>query len=126
MDRNRIESILREKGYEDFKWISGSEVVVAQWPRFKCLYGCSSYGKKGACPPSVPAVAECREFFGEYEHIAVIHFQKKLDKPDDRRPYSRKVNAGLLKLQQAALVQAPPRGCLGWMSLQRSANRAFR
>jgi predicted metal-binding protein len=45
----------------------------------KCIYGCSSYGQKGSCPPSVPSVAECREFFSEYEHIAVIHFQKKVN-----------------------------------------------
>ena len=51
MDRAKIESIMRENGYSDFKWISGKDVVVSQWPRFKCTYGGSSYGKKGSCPP---------------------------------------------------------------------------
>ena len=35
MDRAKIESIIRENGYDDFKWISGKDVVVSQWPRFK-------------------------------------------------------------------------------------------
>ena len=47
MERLKIESIMRENGYDDFKWISGKDVVVCQWPRFKCMFGCSSYGKKG-------------------------------------------------------------------------------
>jgi predicted metal-binding protein len=62
MDRAKIESIMRENGYDDFKWISGKDVVVSQWPRFKCMYGCSSYGKKGSCPPSVPSVASAESF----------------------------------------------------------------
>ena len=107
MDRAKIESIIRENGYDDFKWISGKDVVVSQWPRFKCMYGCSSYGKKGSCPPSVPSVAECREFFSEYEHIAVIHFQKKLNKPEDRKEFSQKTNAKLLKLERAAFPGRP-------------------
>ena len=46
MDRAKIESIIRENGYDDFKWISGEDVVVSQWPRFKRTHGCSSYGKR--------------------------------------------------------------------------------
>lgn len=61
MGRTQIETIIRENGYDDFKWISGKDVVVSQWPRSKCMYGCSSNGKKGSCPSSWPSVAECRE-----------------------------------------------------------------
>lgn len=102
--REKIELIIRENGYNDFKWISGSDVVVSQWPRFKCMFGCSNYGKTGACPPSVPSIAECREFFSEYENIAVIHIQKKLDKPKSRKEWSRKTNLHLLKLEKATFL----------------------
>jgi predicted metal-binding protein len=115
MGRAKIESIIRENGYDDFKWISGKDVVVSQWPRFKCMYGCSSYGKKGSCPPSVPSVAECREFFGEYEHIAIIHFQKKLNKPEDRKGFSRKTNAKLLKLERATFLAGHQKAFLLFM-----------
>ena len=71
MDLNKIESIIRENGYEDFRWISGEDVVVCQWPRFKCMFGCSTYGKKGTCPPSVPSIEDCREFFNEFLEIIV-------------------------------------------------------
>ena len=104
MDHGKIESAIRENGYDDFKWVSGKDVVVSQWPRFKCTFGCSSYGKKGTCPPSVPSIEECQRFFGEYEEIAVIHLKKKLDDPEDRKEWSRKNNLNLLTLERAAFL----------------------
>ncbi|MFH1843642.1 MAG: DUF2284 domain-containing protein [bacterium] len=71
MDREIIESILRENGYDHFKWTSGEE---------------------------------CREFFREYQHIAAIHLEQKLEKPEDRQDWSRKTNIKLLKLEKAAFL----------------------
>jgi predicted metal-binding protein len=104
MDRKRVESIIHENGYNDFKWVSGSEVVVSQWPRFKCMFGCPTYGKKGNCPPSVPSIPECREFFSEYENIVVIRIQKKLGKPEQLKEWSRETNLHLLELEKAVLL----------------------
>lgn len=104
MNRKKIELIIGENGHNDFKWISGSDVVVSQWTRFKCMFGCSTYGKIGACPPSVPSIAECREFFSEYENIAVLHIQKKCDDPEHRKEWSRKTNLHLLKLEKTAFL----------------------
>ena len=41
----RLETIIHEHGYEDFKWFDPQKVVVAQWVRMKCEYGCPSYGR---------------------------------------------------------------------------------
>jgi predicted metal-binding protein len=104
MSFKKIESILRDNGYKDFKWISGKDVVVSQWVRFKCMFGCDSYGKKGSCPPSVPSIQECREFFNEYKKIAVIHIRKKVAHPEDRKEWSRKTNLKLLKLEKTVFL----------------------
>ncbi len=32
----------------------------------KCKFGCSEYGRGGACPPATPSVAACKDFFNEY------------------------------------------------------------
>ncbi len=104
VDRKHIESIIRGNGYNDFKWIAGSDVLVSQWPRFKCIFGCSTYSKKGACPPSVPSIAECRDFFSEYKSIVVIHIQKQLDNLEQRKEWSRQTNLHLLKLEKAAFL----------------------
>ncbi len=38
MDRAKMESIIRENGYDDFKWISGKDVVFSIWDLFKCFF----------------------------------------------------------------------------------------
>jgi len=68
--------------------------------RFKCQFGCSSYGKKGSCPPQVPSVEECRSFFSEYEDAVVFHFAKTVDRPEDRVPWSRQLEKELVGLER--------------------------
>jgi predicted metal-binding protein len=104
IDKMAIESIARTHGFEDFRWISGSDVQVRQWVRFKCMFGCGSFGKKGGCPPAVPSISECRELFTEYEHILVLHIAVKLDDPNDRREWSRKKNLSLLPIEREAFL----------------------
>jgi predicted metal-binding protein len=103
-NRETIENIANENGFADFAWISGNDVQVYQWVRFKCMFGCDSYGKKGGCPPAVPTIAQCREFFLEYDHILILHLAAQLDQPDDRREWSRKKNLELLPLERAAFL----------------------
>ncbi len=61
-DIERLEAILHQHGYEDFKWFDPKQVVVAQWVRMKCEFGCPSYGKIASCPPNTPSVEECKHF----------------------------------------------------------------
>lgn len=84
--------------------IKAKEIVVSNWVRFKCRFGCLSYGKKGTCPPNVPSIEECREFLLEYEEAAVFHFRKRVDKPEDRVPWSREVNNRLLELEREVFL----------------------
>jgi predicted metal-binding protein len=65
MNKEQIESYLQEYGFSDFKWIAPKDIVIAQWVRVKCEFGCSDYGL-GTCPPNTPTVQECRVFFKEY------------------------------------------------------------
>ncbi len=104
VDRNELEALLRGRGYLDFRWIDPKKIVVAQWVRVKCMFGCSSFGRDGTCPPNTPSVAECRLFFDEYDLAAVIRFTKRVDRPEDRGPWSRKVNADLLNLERAVFL----------------------
>jgi predicted metal-binding protein len=61
-----LETLFSDHYFSDFKWIDPKEIVVAQWVRMKCLFGCSEYGQNASCPPNVPSVLECRQFFSEY------------------------------------------------------------
>ena len=80
-DRKRLEKLFRQQGFGDFKWIAPERVVVAEWVRMKCIFGCWLYGKNATCPPNTPAVDECRRFFGAYREGAVFHFEKSVSRP---------------------------------------------
>ena len=103
-DIHKIEELARQFGAEECKWTSGEDVQVGQWVRFKCMFGCESYGKKGGCPPAVPSVSECRTLFSEYEHILVMRLSTRLDDPKDRKTWCHKKNARLLKLEREVFL----------------------
>ncbi len=98
-DDINLDEILKERGF-DFKWITGEEVVVSHWVRMKCTYGCPEYGTKGACPPHVPPVAECREFFREYKKVAIIHYTNRFDDETKRKAWTKQVNAESMELER--------------------------
>ncbi len=96
----KLERLFAEHGFTDVRWIDPEESVTAEWVRMKCRYGCGEYGRNAACPPNAPPVAECARFLREYRRVAVFHFPKKVDRPEDRHAWGRKLNLELLKLEQ--------------------------
>ncbi|MBU0518713.1 DUF2284 domain-containing protein [bacterium] len=104
IDRERLEKLFHEHGDLNYKWINPEDVVVSQWVRFKCMFGCEVYGTKGSCPPNVPSITECREFFKEYEHAVVFHFQQQFDNPDERHNWSKKLNLKLIDVEREVFL----------------------
>lgn len=98
--RRDLETLFVARGFEDFRWIDPRQVVTAEWVRMKCRYGCGDYGRNAACPPNAPSVAESARFIREYRRIAVFHFPKKVDRPEDRHSWSRKLGLELIRLEQ--------------------------
>jgi len=94
-----IESILTKQGLSDFKWINPKEIVVAQWVRVKCTFGCSDYGL-GTCPPNTPLVSECDRFFKEYENGLIIRLNKFADKNAYPADWSREMTNKLLDIER--------------------------
>ncbi len=114
-NRAELEDLIARHGFEDFRWIKPKDIIVAEWVRMKCLFGCPSYGRIAACPPNLPTVSECRRFFDEYSAAVVFHFEKKVDKPEDRHPWSKGVNQELLKLERAVFLAGYPKAFLLFM-----------
>lgn len=115
LERQTVEALARKHGFADFSWISGNDVQVRQWVRFKCMFGCDSYGKNACCPPEVPSVAECRELFGEYDHILVLRLSVKLADPTDREEWSRNKNLELLSLERDVFLSGHHQALLLFM-----------
>jgi predicted metal-binding protein len=98
--REKVAAIMKRRGYDNYKWLDPAEIVVSQWVRMKCLFGCNEYGRTAVCPPNVPTIPECERFFREYSSAVIIHFDKKVAKPEDRFAWTRKVNLKLLDLEK--------------------------
>jgi len=104
-----LEDMFRGRGFADFRWIDPASVVVAEWVRMKCMFGCGEYGRNASCPPNVPPVPECERFFREYSEAVVFHFAKKLAKPEDRHAWMKEVGRTLLELERDVFVSGHPK-----------------
>ena len=104
VDRDTLEGLFREHGFDDFKWIDAHDIVVSEWVRFRCMFGCPNYGKSGTCPPQVPAVEECRRMFSEFGSAVVFHFEKSFEKPEDRKGWSKTIFLRLLEVERAVFL----------------------
>ncbi|MEW6624535.1 MAG: DUF2284 domain-containing protein [Bacillota bacterium] len=104
LEKKKLEELFEKHGFTDFKWINTKDIIVSQWVRFRCMYGCASYGKCGTCPPYVPSVDECRKMISEYNDAVVFHFQKQVANPEDRKPWSRKTILKLLELEREVFL----------------------
>jgi len=104
VDKALLEKSFKNHGFSDFKWIGTKDIVVAQWVRFRCLFGCPAYGKKGTCPPNVPSIEECRQMISEYSQAAIFHFEKKIEKGENRRDWSKDTVSKLVKLEREVFL----------------------
>ena len=113
--RHTLDAIFKKKGYTDYKWIDPKKIIVSQWVRMKCKFGCGEYGVGGACPPNTPSVAECEQFFNEYSDAAILHFEGTMEKPEDRHAWSRRINAKLVNLEREVFLTGYERAFMLFM-----------
>jgi len=94
--------------------IRPDDVVVAEWVRFKCRYGCKGYAKHLSCPPYAPSPNETRRFLSEYSNALLLRFDgvpgreeaRPEDVPDDFHPWYKDlilwVNSTVHRLEKTA------------------------
>lgn len=112
LTKHALEEKFRARGLVDFRWIDPASVVVAEWVRMKCRFGCEGYGRSACCPPNVPAVDECARFFREYSEAVIFHFSKTLPDPDDRYAWTGEIGEKLLELERDVFVSGHPKAFL--------------
>ena len=72
---NKIEDLLKralELGAENVKIIDTSSVVVEEWVRWKCLYGCAFCGKDAYHPPYAPDAESTKKIMREYSKAVLM------------------------------------------------------
>lgn len=60
--------------HQDIRLISTEIVVVGEWVRWKCRYGCRAYGKHLCCPPYAPEPEETRRLLEDYDFAVLARF----------------------------------------------------
>jgi predicted metal-binding protein len=100
VNKEQLGELFAKHGFDDFRWIRSADIQVAQWVRFKCLFGCPNYGQSGTCPPNIPDIDQCRQFFSEYQEAAVIHLQKTVEEREEYRQWSRDTKQRLFELER--------------------------
>ena len=107
-----LESLFKKYHYSDYKWIDPKNIIISQWVRLKCIYGCTRYRKNASCPPNVPTIQECKNFFNEYTKAVIFHFENSFDKPEDRYSWAKCINQKLLKLEREVFLLNYPKAFL--------------
>lgn len=113
--REKLEALFEKHGYTDYKWIQPENIAVAQWVRIKCMFGCGEYGRNATCPPNVPSVSECRQFFDEYSTGVIFHFEKAMDQPQDRFAWTKQINQALVELEREVFLSGYEKAFLLYM-----------
>lgn len=103
MKKEKIESLLKSQGLSEYKWIDPKEIIVAQWVRMKCTFGCNGYGA-GTCPPNVPSVEDCSKFFKEYDKGLIFKFNTIADKNAYPTEWSKDIAKRLLAAERAVFL----------------------
>jgi len=68
-----------QEGAEDARVIRAIDIVVADWTRWKCRYGCPNYGKNLMCPPHSPTPDQTRSLLKDYEYALIIKHDSDKD-----------------------------------------------
>lgn len=73
-DLERLRELALKLGASEAKPIPAHAVVVRNWVRWKCRFGCSEYGKRLTCPPYSPTPEETERVLSEYGICLLVRF----------------------------------------------------
>jgi len=66
-----------EFGASEAKPIRAEDIVISDWVRLKCQYGCDGYGKRLTCPPHSPSPEEFGRVLDDYDWAILMKFEPK-------------------------------------------------
>ena len=103
-DFNDLRRFALELGAKDARLIKAGDVVVRDWVRLKCRYGCSGYGKRLTCPPYSPTPDEFRRVLEGYGWAMLLKYRPKPEEDSELQKTYRFTLAreSIVKLERAA------------------------
>ncbi len=76
-DNDFLETLKRI--HKDFKIIDKKDIVVDNWVRWKCSFGCRAFGRYLNCPPFIFSVEDTKKFLECYEKAIITRFEVDSD-----------------------------------------------
>jgi len=71
-DLKHFAKLAAKMGAIEAKPIDAKNVIVEDWVRFKCQYGCGGYGKTLTCPPYSPTPEQMRRALKGYSRAILM------------------------------------------------------
>jgi len=71
----RLCNLAAVSGMNDPKMIRVKDIVLGEWVRWKCRYGCPNYGMWLTCPPYSPTPTETRVLLREYKDALLFRMR---------------------------------------------------
>lgn len=87
----------------DLAQINTDSIVVAEWVRYKCRYGCPNYGRVLSCPPFSPSPEETKRLLSEYTTAVIVHSQSSPEPGRTPAQQHRHVNMCRDKLHSSVI-----------------------
>jgi predicted metal-binding protein len=93
-----LDKYIREiltSGAKAVKFIEPRKVVVENWVRLKCQFGCNAYGTRYTCPPYSPTPEYTKQMLKEYKSALFFTYQFRRDRERKKRQFVRRTIAKL-------------------------------
>jgi len=97
---NDLSRLAIKLGAADARPIKADDIVISDWVRLKCQYGCDGYGKRLTCPPYSPRPEEFRRILEGYESAMLLRFEPGRPNHDWRSPHE-----AVVKLEREAFLK---------------------
>jgi len=86
MELEKVVDILaksaKEKGASSVRLIPAKDIIVEDYVRLKCKYGCPTFAKRFTCPPYASTPKETREIIKNYNWALLVEFTGLVNKAD--------------------------------------------
>jgi len=99
-DITKLVKFAREIGVAEVKLIRAEDVVVSDWVRLKCQFGCPEYGQRLTCPPRSPSPEEFRKILKDYQWALLFKIV-----PGDPETASEEAHNVAAKLEREAFLE---------------------
>ena len=88
-----------EYGASEAKAIKAKDIVIREWVRLKCQYGCDGYGKRLTCPPHSPTPEQFRKILHDYDWAIFMKFE-----PGEPKNESESAHEVTVKMEREAFL----------------------